>query len=214
MLPARVPVAKEGYPFIFVAAFSALIAALLQLVVFSWIAWAITIFVIYFFRDPERVVPSDPRAVVSPADGKIILIEKVRDERFSHDQFLKISIFMSVFNVHVNRIPYTGVVKDVQYQAGQFLPADQQRATFDNERNAVFMDVDDDQRIVTVQVAGVLARRIVCWVEPGDEVQKGQRFGMIRFGSRLDVYLPLRTQVEVTTGQRTVAGNTILGYLT
>ena len=214
MLQPGIPVAKEGYPFIFIAAFTALLAALLNWVIVSVFFGAAGIFILYFFRDPERVVPDDPCAVVSPADGKVILIEKVTDERFLHGQVLKISIFMNIFNVHVNRIPYDGVVKEIRYQAGQFLAADQARASFENENNAVFLDVEDDRRIVVVQVAGVLARRIVCWAEHGDKVRKGMRFGMIRFGSRLDVYLPLSTQIEVEIDQRVVAGQTVLGYLT
>lgn len=214
MLPPRIPVAKEGYPFILVAAFTALIGALLDQVALSLFFWAASIFVLYFFRDPERVIPDDPQAVVSPADGRVILIEKVTDERFLRDRALKISIFMSVFNVHVNRVPYEGTVREIRYQPGQFLAANQDRASFENENNAVILDVEDDRRIATVQVAGLLARRIVCWAEKGDKVRKGQRFGMIRFGSRLDVYLPRATQVEVSVGQRVVAGQTILGYLT
>src|SRR4030042_2057006 len=214
MVQPRTPVAKEGYPFIFIAALTALLAALLNWVIISVFFWAAGIFILYFFRDPERVVPDDPRAVVSPADGKVILIEKVADERFLHGQGLKISIFMNIFNVHVNRIPYDGVVKEIRYQAGQFLAADQARASFENENNAVFLDVEDDRRMVGVQVAGVLARRIVCWAENGDKVRKGMRFGMIRFGSRLDVYLPLSAQIEVEIDQRVVAGQTVLGYLT
>ncbi|MDI6790373.1 MAG: phosphatidylserine decarboxylase family protein [Thermodesulfobacteriota bacterium] len=214
MLQPGIPVAKEGYPFIFIAALTALLAALLNWVIISVFFWAAGIFILYFFRDPERVVPDDPRAVVSPADGKVILIEKVTDERFLHGQVLKISIFMNIFNVHVNRIPYDGVVKEIRYQAGQFLAADQERASFENENNAVFLEVEDERRMVVVQVAGVLARRIVCWAEHGDKVRKGMRFGMIRFGSRLDVYLPLSAQIEVEIDQRVVAGQTILGYLT
>lgn len=214
MLQPGIPVAKEGYPFIFIAAFTALLAALLNWVIVSVFFWAAGIFILYFFRDPERVVPDDPRAVVSPADGKVILIEKVTDERFLHGQVLKISIFMNIFNVHVNRIPYDGVVEEIRYQAGQFLAADQARASFENENNAVFLEVEDDRRMVVVQVAGVLARRIVCWAENGDKVRKGMRFGMIRFGSRLDIYLPLSTQIEVEIDQRVVAGQTVLGYLT
>jgi len=214
MLQPGIPVAKEGYPFIFIAALTALLAALLNWVIISVFFWAAGIFILYFFRDPERVVPDDPRAVVSPADGKVILIEKVTDERFLHGQVLKVSIFMNIFNVHVNRIPYDGVVKEIRYQAGQFLAADQERASFENENNAVFLEVEDERRMVVVQVAGVLARRIVCWAEHGDKVRKGMRFGMIRFGSRLDVYLPLSAQLEVEIDQRVVAGQTILGYLT
>jgi phosphatidylserine decarboxylase len=214
MLQPGIPVAKEGYPFIFIAAFTALLAALLKWAIVAVFFGAASIFILYFFRDPERVVPDDPRAVVSPADGKVILIEKVTDERFLHDRALKVSIFMNIFNVHVNRIPYDGMVSEIRYQAGQFLAANQDRASFENENNAVFLDVEDDRRMVVVQVAGVLARRIVCWAENGDKVKKGLRFGMIRFGSRLDVYLPLSAQLEVEIDQRVVAGQTILGYLT
>lgn len=214
MLQPRIPVAKEGYPFIFMAVFTALIAALLDWVVLSLLFWVVSVFILYFFRDPERVVPNTPRAVVSPADGKIILIERATDKRYLPGKALKISIFMSIFDVHVNRVPYAGEISEIRYQAGQFLAANQDRASLENENNAVILDVGEERPIVTVQVAGILARRIVCWAEKGDKVEKGQRFGMIRFGSRLDVYLPLSTQVEVSVGQRTLAGQTILGYLT
>ncbi len=214
MLQPKIPVAKEGYPFILMAAFAAIIAAQLDCGIVALFFGAVTFFVVYFFRDPERVIPNDPRGVVSPADGRIIVIEKVKDDRFLHERALKISIFMSVLNVHVNRIPYEAVVNDVQYQSGQFFPADQARASFENESNTLILGIDGDERMAVVQVAGILARRIVCWAEVGDKLRKGQRFGMIRFGSRLDVYLPLRTQVEVSVGQRTIAGQTILGYLT
>lgn len=214
MLQPRIPVAREGYPFIFITAFTALIAALLGWFILSLLLWGLSIFILYFFRDPERVIPNDSRAVVAPANGKVILIEKVTDERFLHDRALKISIFMSIFDVHVNRAPYDGIVREIRYQAGQFLPADQDRASSENESNALILDLDEDRRMVVVQVAGILARRIVCWAEKDDRVTKGQRFGMIRFGSRLDVYLPHDTQVEISVGQRTVAGQTILGYLT
>lgn len=213
MLQPKIPVAQEGYPFIFATALIAVIGALLNWEVLSLGFLAVSVFTIYFFRDPERVIPNDPRALVSPADGRVILIEKIKDDRFLQDRVFKISIFMSVFNVHVNRIPYDGVVKNIQYQSGQFLPANQARASFENENNAVFLDVEDDQEIAVVQIAGILARRIVCWAESGDIVRKGQRFGMIRFGSRLDVYLPMRTQIEVSTGQHVTAGQTVLGYL-
>lgn len=214
MLPAKVPVTKEGYPFIFISTTTALLAALYGYYFLSLFTWLITLFIIFFFRDPERVIPTDPGAVVAPADGRVILVEKVKDDRFLHDKAIKVSIFMSIFNVHVNRIPYNSIVEDIQYQPGQFFPADQVKASFENENNALFLRIDEDQRMAVVQIAGILARRIVCWAENGDKVQKGQRFGMIRFGSRLDIYLPQRTQLEVSVGQRTFAGQTVLGYLT
>ncbi|MEA3548830.1 MAG: phosphatidylserine decarboxylase family protein [Thermodesulfobacteriota bacterium] len=213
MKTPRVPVAKEGYPYIGFAALMTLIAALLDYDIFSLAALVLTAFVLYFFRDPDRIAPDENDVLVSPADGKIILVEKVFDERFVQEHVYKISIFMNVFNVHVNRMPCPGTVTKIVYSPGKFYSANTERAALNNEYCGVIMKTKSDQRLAVVQVAGLIARRIVCWTEKGDILKRGERFGLIRFGSRVDLYLPLNFQVEVSVGQKVTAGETVLGYL-
>ncbi|MEN8140550.1 MAG: phosphatidylserine decarboxylase family protein [Thermodesulfobacteriota bacterium] len=213
MKKIEIPVAKEGVPFIFLAAFVTLIAAILELIIVAGVGLCLTAFILYFFRDPERVAPEDDDALVAPADGKVILVEKVFDDRFVGEHVLKVSIFMNVFNVHVNRMPFPGTVKSITYKAGRFYAADKDRAALENECCTVTMVTKNDLTYAVSQVAGLVARRIVCWAERGDEFGKGQRFGLIRFGSRVDLYLPLQTHLEIQVGQKTRAGETVLGYL-
>ena len=211
---ARIPVALEGTPFILFAAFATLIAALLNNEAVALIGLAGTAFVLYFFRDPSRVVPDDAATLVSPADGRIILIEQVTDNCYLNASVQKISIFMNVFDVHVNRVPFAGVVERIVYSPGRFYSADSSRAALENETCAVVLDGGQGRRMAFVQMAGLIARRIVCWAEKGDVLAKGSRFGLIRFGSRVDLYLPLDLRIEVTKGQRVKAGQTILGRFT
>ncbi len=151
---------------------------------------ALTTFILMFFRDPERFTPEDSNAIVSPADGRIIVAELVHDKRFHDEEVFKISIFMNVFNVHVNRVPASGTINRVRHVPGAFLAADNQKAHLKNEFCAVSMTTEHGRKITVVQIAGLIARRIVCRVEPGDSVARAERFGIIRFGSRLDLYLP------------------------
>ncbi len=173
----------------------------------------LTIFVLWFFRNPERVIPQDPMAVISPADGKIIVAEEVSEDRYLRERALKVSIFMNVFNVHVNRAPYSGKVVDVIYNKGKFISANLDKASMDNEQNAVILDIGSGKKIMFVQIAGLIARRIVCYLKPGDSIEKGKRMGLIRFGSRVDVYLPIGSTLNVKIGDKVVGGETILGYL-
>jgi phosphatidylserine decarboxylase len=173
----------------------------------------LTAFVCFFFRDPNRLVPDQEGAVVSPADGKILVMERVKESEFATEETLKISIFMSVFNVHVNRIPESGQVTDVVYHPGKFVSANLDKASKDNERNAVSLTLSGGQKIIVVQIAGLIARRIVCNIRKGDPLRRGERFGLIRFGSRLDVYLPPDTKPAVGVGDKVLAGTSILGYL-
>lgn len=173
----------------------------------------LTIFVLWFFRNPERVAPQDLSAVISPADGRIIVAEEINEDRYLKKKALKISVFMNVFNVHVNRVPYSGKVQDVIYNKGKFISANMDKASIDNEQNAVILDIGSGKRIMFVQIAGLIARRIVCYLKPGDTVEKGKRMGLIRFGSRVDVYLPSGSALNVKIGDKVVAGETILGYL-
>jgi phosphatidylserine decarboxylase len=213
MKEPRIPVALEGYPFIALAALVTLVMAILGYNLVALLALALTTFVLYFFRDPERVSPEEDDVVVSPADGKVILIEKMFDDQFVKEHVYKISIFMNIFNVHVNRFPLPGTVTQVRYSPGSFLAANTERAALENENCALVIATPGRQKLAVVQVAGLIARRIVCWATKGDYLARGQRFGLIRFGSRVDLYLPLQIQLEVRPGQKVRAGETVLGYL-
>jgi len=213
ILHLRIPVVREGLVFIF---------PLLSISVFLWIlgisAWAwffslLTVFVISFFRDPERSIPAGDKAILSPADGKIIRLESCTEERFLKGPAIKVSIFMSVFNVHVNRIPLSGRIAEVAYRPGKFVSANLDKASAANEQNALLLEAAGGTKLLFVQIAGLIARRIVCWVRKGDPVERGRRFGMIRFGSRMDVYLPPNVQIQARLGQKVYGGQTILGHL-
>jgi len=213
MKEPRVPIAKEGYPFIVFAALLALVLAILGHDRSSFSALVLTAFVMNFFRDPERTPNEDPASLISPADGKVIIVEKVFDERFLMAEAIKVSIFMNIFDVHVNRVPVTGQVEKVIYKAGSFYSADTQRSSLENESCAMIMTIEGGRRLAVVQIAGLIARRIVCWAGGGDKLQKGERFGLIRFGSRVDLFLPLDTKLQVKVGEKVRAGETLLGYL-
>jgi len=206
------PVAREGLPFILVLGGAGVLLALVG----WWVAAApfvlVACFSLWFFRDPDRNPPPGP-GVVSPADGLVLSVTEEEDERFLKTRARKISIFMSVWSVHVNRAPLAGVVEDVRYEPGRFFKAHLEKSSRENEHNAILLRTADEDRIVFVQIAGVIARRIACWVSPGDEVRRGQRVGLIRFGSRLDVYLPLEARVKVRPGDKVRAGQSILGDL-
>jgi len=208
------PIARPGYPLIFAFAFITVVFAILELTVMALIGLVFTLFICCFFRDPDRVVPKNSGAVVSPADGKIVVAGKTDDNPLEEGACIKVSIFMTVFNVHVNRIPHEGTVTRIVYQPGCFLPADREKTSTENERNMVFLKTESGKKICVVQVAGLIARRIICKVQAGDNLLRGQRMGMICFGSRLDVYLPLETTLNVNKGDHVKAGTTILGYFT
>jgi len=205
------PVAKAGFVPIFGAAFVTVIFALLGMTYLTLLGLVLTFCFCGFFRDPDRVIPNQPDAIVSPADGKVISVGPVDHTSFCEGSCQKISIFMSVFNVHVNRIPFDGKVKKVGYHPGKFFSANLDKASLQNEHNAVFLETADGKPLCTVQVAGLIARRIICKVQPGDDVRKGQRFGMICFGSRLDVYLPDDVETKVTVGDKVKAGSSVIG---
>jgi phosphatidylserine decarboxylase len=205
------PVAKAGYPLIGGAAFATLILALLGLTAPALFGLVATFSVAAFFRDPDRVIPNRPGQIVSPADGRVIVAEIVNGSPFFEEPVRKISIFMSVFNVHVNRVPAEGRVYGIRYRPGQFVPADRRDAPLRNEHNAVFVETAHGKRLCFVQVAGLIARRIICHVQMDETVRRGQRFGMICFGSRLDVYLPPDVTLAVAVGDKVTAGSTVLG---
>lgn len=209
-LKIRIPLAKEGQPFIIIPLALALGAIPVGLWLFLPL-FAFGLFALWFFRDPERYSPSDSGAVISPADGTVIAVDQVASARLLDQPMTRVSIFMSVFNVHVNRAPLTGRVERTQYNPGKFFAANLDKASLDNEQNAVVLRDPDGRKIMFVQIAGLIARRIVCYINPGDDVVRGQRIGLIRFGSRLDVYLPTDAAIEVAMGQKVRAGETILG---
>lgn len=174
--------------------------------------WILFLLVTQFFRDPSRTAPTLPDVVLSPADGQIVKVEKTIDP-FTNKDAILISVFMNIFNVHCQRSPVEGTVEDVQYYPGKFLNADLDKASTENERNAVVMRLKDGQTITVVQVAGLVARRILCYVQKGDELSRGERYGFIRFGSRLDVYLPTDAEPCVTIGEKVLGTETILAKL-
>lgn len=210
----RLPVAREGIPFIIAGCLVTLILFLLGLRVLPVITSLFTLFTVYFFRDPDRKPEIQDRAVLSPADGKIIDIRELKDDHNPlGEPSLRVSIFMSVFNVHVNRVPVSGKVIKISYHPGKFFSANLDKASAENENNKIILETDDGTRLVTVQIAGLIARRVVCWINENDRVTAGNRFGLIRFGSRLDVYLPQDSQITVKQHQKVKAGETKLGYL-
>ena len=205
------PVANAGYPFIFAGAFTTAILALLGLTTLTLIALAATFCICGFFRDPDRVIPEEEGAVVSPADGKVLVAGPVENSPYYDGKSVKISIFMSVFNVHVNRVPFNGKVKAINYFPGKFFSANLDKASQQNEHNAVTIEMDNGKPLCAVQIAGLIARRIICYVNSGDQLQRGQRFGLICFGSRLDIYLPTDIKLKVAVGDKVKAGTSILG---
>jgi phosphatidylserine decarboxylase len=200
--------AREGWPFIGAALLASLLVAALAGPWWSLPLWLVTAFVVQFFRDPPRALPDDARAIVAPADGRIVSIERC-DDPYAKRQALKISVFMNVFNVHSNRSPVDGRIVSVNYFPGRFVNADLDKASLENERNALVIDCDAGV-VTTVQVAGLVARRVLCYVAAGDALRRGQRFGFIRFGSRVDVYLPLDAQPAVSIGEKVRATSTVL----
>ena len=209
----RLPIAREGYPLIIGSAFVTAVFAVLGLSTLALCLLGVTLFVCFFFRDPERLIPEEEGAVVSPADGKVLAVGVVQDSEFAAEEMLKVSIFMSVFNVHVNRIPDDGKVTEVAYYPGKFFSANLDKASESNERNAVSMEISGGRKLIVVQVAGLIARRIICRIRKGDLLRRGERFGIICFGSRLDLYLPADTAPMVSAGDKVLAGKSILGHL-
>lgn len=174
----------------------------------------VTLFTLFFFRDPERTCAPVEKSVLTPADGRVLEVRQIADKDNPLGRpALKISIFMSLFNVHVNRMPVHGTVKKIIYTPGKFFSADLDKASRYNENNRVFLETIDSKKLLIVQIAGLVARRIACWIKEGDQVDRGQRFGLIRFGSRLEVFLPPDSCIVVQKGDKVKAGQTIIGYL-
>ena len=204
-------IAREGWPFL------ALAVAAAALVAFFWGWWSVpfwllALFILQFFRDPARPVPQAAGAVLSPADGRIVEVGRAQDPYLEREA-LKVSVFMNVFNVHSNRSPVDGVVKERWYFPGAFLNAALDKASLANERNALWLQTPEGRDVTCVQVAGLIARRILCYVEAGAELARGQRFGFIRFGSRVDLYLPPDAEVQAGIGEKVYAAQTVLAWL-
>jgi phosphatidylserine decarboxylase len=209
----NLPVAREGLPFIYLFAFVTLIFALLDWRCLASIGLALSLFTAYFFRDPSRHTPIEEGVVIAPADGKIVFCGEVTEDRYFKGAAFKVSIFMSVFNVHVNRAPCTGKVIDTYYNKGEFLNASLDKASLTNEQAGIWMKTDSGHNLLFVQIAGLVARRIVSYAKPEETLKQGSRYGLIRFGSRVDVYFPVGSDIKVGLGDRTVAGESVLGYL-
>ncbi|MGE5339277.1 MAG: phosphatidylserine decarboxylase [Gemmatimonadota bacterium] len=203
--------AREGWPFVAAALVAAILIHALAGLWWALPLWLLLIFVAQFFRDPPREVPSQVNVVLAPADGRIVKVDRAADPYTDRDALL-ISVFMNVFNVHSNRSPADGTVERLDYRGGKFINADLDKASTENERNAMVLRLNGE-RITVVQVAGLIARRILCYVKVGDRLARGQRYGFIRFGSRVDVYLPLSARPMVAVGDKVAATSTILAEL-
>jgi phosphatidylserine decarboxylase len=210
------PIHKEGFIFIYIFAGITILLGLMSNTL-GWIGTILTVWCVYFFRNPHRVTPEGDSLVVSPADGLVLKIEDaLLPKELGLDdkgEYTRISIFLSVFDVHVNRVPATGEIVDLHYHPGKFLSADMDKASEDNERQTVLMRTTSGHDVAFVQIAGLIARRILCDLKEKQEVKAGERFGIIRFGSRMDVYLPKGIAPQVIEGQRAVGGETILADL-
>jgi phosphatidylserine decarboxylase len=202
-------IAREGWTFLAIAIVVAALLTGLGYGFLAFLAWLVVAFIAQFFRDPPRKIPQDEKAVLSPADGRVVMVGKARDPYLDRDA-LKISIFMNVFNVHSNRSPVDGTVVNRWYHAGSFVNASLDKASLENERNALHLRTPSGQDVTCVQIAGLIARRILCYVEPGASLKRGQRYGFIRFGSRVDVYLDLAAKPRVAVGDAVAATESII----
>jgi phosphatidylserine decarboxylase len=214
-MPSRYPhpiIAREGWPFLLIALVVAVALSLASWWLLAILAWIVFAFVLQFFRDPPRNVPAQPNAVLAPADGRVVRIGKARDPYLDRDA-LMISVFMNVFNVHSNRSPVDATVDEVWYHPGSFVNASLEKASTDNERNALKLVTASGAQITCVQIAGLIARRILCYVKRGDVLTRGQRYGFIRFGSRVDLYLPLDAVPRASVGDKVYATETIVAEL-
>lgn len=212
MTQRRWPIAKEGLPF--------LIPFVIFSVFFAGMGWKVlamlgiffSIFIAFFFRNPKRKIPNLQNIILAPADGRITYVGECEEDRFLNTKALKISIFMSLFSVHLNRAPVSGKVIQRSYNPGRFLMANVEKSSLLNEQNAFILEAEDRFKILLIQIAGFVARRIVCYVKAGDTLRKGEIFGLIRFGSRVDLYLPTEVNPIVRIGQHVKGGESIIGY--
>lgn len=206
------PVAREGFPFLIPSALLTLFCGAVGWKVLTISGILLTLFIAFFFRNPKRKIPSFQNIILSPADGRIIQVAECEEDRFLKQRSLKVSIFMSLFDVHINRSPATGKVLETSYHPGRFLVASREKSSLLNEQNAFILETEDRAKILLIQIAGFVARRIVCYTKAGDILRKGEIFGMIRFGSRIDLYLPTDVRPIIRVGQHVKGGESIIGY--
>lgn len=207
----RIPIASDGYRFIIPLVIITVALALSPLIWLAGVTGLLLLFVLNFFRDPERTIPNEAGVIVSPGDGKVVEIIEEKDDLLD-EPYRRISIFLNVFNVHVQRTPVGGRIERIQYNKGKFLNAASHKASLDNEQNSMIIHTGKE-KVLVKQIAGLIARRIVCWAKEGDNYSLGQRFGLIRFGSRVDLFLPLSAEVKVSLGDHVAGGSSIIGYL-
>jgi phosphatidylserine decarboxylase len=206
------PIAKEGFLFLIPSALLTIFLAAIGWKILTLLGILFTLFIAFFFRNPKRKIPSLQNIILSPADGRIIHVGECEEDRFLKERALKVSIFMSVLDVHINRAPVSGKVLEKSYYPGQFLVANAEKSSLLNEQNAFILETEDRLKIVLIQIAGFVARRIVCYAKAGDTLRMGEIFGMIRFGSRIDLYLPKKVRPNVKVGQHVKGGESIIGY--
>ena len=206
------PIAKEGLPFLIPVALLTVILGIMSWKIWMVLGILLSLFIAYFFRNPRREIPNLQNIILSPADGRVIHIGECEEDRFLKEKVLKVSIFMSVFDVHLNRAPVSGKVLERNYLPGRFLVASVEKSSLLNEQNAVILETEDRLKILLVQIAGFVARRIVCYAKTGDLLRKGEIFGLIRFGSRVDLYLPTEVKPIVRVGQHVKGGESVIGY--
>ncbi len=207
----RIPIASDGYRFIIPLLIITVVLALSPWIWLAGVSGLLLLFVLNFFRDPERTIPNDEGVVVSPGDGKVVEIVEEKDPLLD-ETYRRISIFLNVFNVHVQRTPVAGRIEKVQYNKGKFLNAASHKASLDNEQSSMIIHTGRE-KVLVKQIAGLIARRIVCWAKEGDNYSLGQRFGLIRFGSRVDLFLPLNAEIKVSLGDHVSGGSSVIGYL-
>ncbi len=205
-------IAREGWLFLAAAVIASVVVTFIAPWYCSLPLWLLSLFILQFFRDPPRHIPGDYHTVVSPADGRVVAVERVRDPYLERDA-QKISVFMNVFNAHSNRSPVDGVVEKDWYHPGKFINAALSKASEGNERKALWFKTVNGFDVVCVQVAGLIARRVLCYVRQGDKLARGQRYGFIRFGSRVDVYLPLQASVKAGIGEKVYAAESVIAEL-
>jgi phosphatidylserine decarboxylase len=207
------PIAKEGLLFLIPTAVLTFFFWLLGWQAVAFLGIVFTLFIAFFFRNPKRKIPNLQNVILSPADGKVIFVGEAQEKRYLQDKALKVSIFMSVFDVHINRSPVSGKVFKTVYNPGEFFVANADKSSLLNEQNAIILLTEDRFKILVVQIAGLVARRIVCYAKAGALLKRGEIFGLIRFGSRVDLYLPLSVNPLVRVGQKVKGGESIIGYL-
>jgi phosphatidylserine decarboxylase len=207
----RIPIVSDGYRFIIPLAIITVALALSPLIWLAGVTGLLLLFVLNFFRDPERTIPNEAGVIVSPGDGKVVEIIEEKDALLD-EPYRRISIFLNIFNVHVQRTPVAGRIEQVEYNKGKFLNAASHKASLNNEQNSMIIHTGKE-KVLVKQIAGLIARRIVCWAKEGDNYSLGQRFGLIRFGSRVDLFLPLSAEVKVSLGDHVAGGSSIIGYL-